>query len=246
MKLVFCPKCGAENDANANFCRQCGNNLQAVNVQPAPASIPGLCQKCGTQNDARARFCRQCGNTLLGAAETAAAPAAVQATYTQPAYTYTPSVPGYMPGGIQYAGFWKRFIAIIIDGVLLYIVVFIVDLILAALILPSGRYNSLSDYTAALALYGLLSTLTSIVVNWLYFAGMESSTNQATLGKKAMGIIVTDLNGGRISFGKATIRHFSKFVSILILGIGYLMIGFTEKKQGLHDMIAGCLVIVKK
>jgi uncharacterized RDD family membrane protein YckC len=56
---------------------------------------------------------------------------------------------------------------------------------------------------------------------------------------------VTDLNGDRISFGKASGRFFGKIISRLILGIGFFMIGFTEKKQGLHDMIAGCLVVKK-
>jgi uncharacterized RDD family membrane protein YckC len=75
---------------------------------------------------------------------------------------------------------------------------------------------------------------------------MESSSKQATLGKMALGIIVTDLEGQRISFGKATGRHFSKIVSGIILYIGFIMVAFTEKKQGLHDMMAGCLVVVKR
>ena len=79
----------------------------------------------------------------------------------------------------------------------------------------------------------------------IYFAFMESSARQATLGKQALGIIVTDLNGNRIYFGKATARYFGKFISGLILGIGYIMAGFTEKKQALHDMMARCLVVKK-
>ena len=78
---------------------------------------------------------------------------------------------------------------------------------------------------------------------WLYFALMESSSKQATLGKMALGIIVTDLNGNRLSFGRATGRYFGKIISGAILMIGYIMAGFTEKKQALHDIIAGCLVV---
>jgi uncharacterized RDD family membrane protein YckC len=74
---------------------------------------------------------------------------------------------------------------------------------------------------------------------------MESSVKQATLGKLAIGIIVTDLQGSRITFGRATGRYFGKILSSLILSIGYIMAGFTEKKQALHDMIAGCLVVMK-
>jgi uncharacterized RDD family membrane protein YckC len=78
---------------------------------------------------------------------------------------------------------------------------------------------------------------------WLYYALMESSKNQATVGKLALGLKVTDEKGKRISFGRASGRFFAKILSSIILGIGFLMIAFTEKKQGLHDEIAGCLVV---
>jgi len=85
--------------------------------------------------------------------------------------------------------------------------------------------------------------LLSVIMSWLYFALMESSSRGATLGKMALGIRVTDLSGNRISFGKATGRYFGKIVSSMILMIGYLMAAFTERKQALHDMMAGCLVV---
>ena len=72
---------------------------------------------------------------------------------------------------------------------------------------------------------------------------MESSAKQATVGKMALGIIVTDLDGRRIGFGRATGRYFAKILSALTLGIGFLMAGFTERKQALHDMVASCLVV---
>ncbi len=74
---------------------------------------------------------------------------------------------------------------------------------------------------------------------------MESSPTQATLGKMALGIKVTDLAGKRVGFGKATGRYFGKIISALILLIGFIMVAFTEKKQGLHDKMAGCLVVNK-
>jgi uncharacterized RDD family membrane protein YckC len=83
------------------------------------------------------------------------------------------------------------------------------------------------------------------ILHWLYFALMESSTWQATLGKKALGLEVTDLEGKRIGFGRASGRFFGKILSVLILWIGFIMAGFTEKKQALHDMLAGTLVIRK-
>ena len=83
------------------------------------------------------------------------------------------------------------------------------------------------------------------VLNWLYYALLESSAWQATLGKKALGLEVTDMQGLRIRFGRATGRFFAKIISSIILFMGFIMAGFTEKKQALHDMIAGTLVIRK-
>jgi len=127
-----------------------------------------------------------------------------------------------------YAGFWKRFAAAIIDGFILMVVGFVIGgLGIAEGVRP-------------------LSNILGIVVGWLYFATMESSSKQGTLGKMALGIKVTDLSGNAISFGKATVRHFSKIISTIILLVGYLMVGFTARKQALHDMVAGCLVVNRR
>ncbi len=88
-------------------------------------------------------------------------------------------------------------------------------------------------------------SILGFLVIWLYFTLMESSSKQGTLGKMALGLAVTDLDGSRISFGRATGRYFGRIISSLIIGIGYIMAGFTDKKQALHDMMAGCLVIRK-
>lgn len=122
----------------------------------------------------------------------------------------------------KYGGFWKRFVASIIDWVVILAVF--------------GIFARASPYEYIAALSG-------IVIFWLYFAIMESSSWQATLGKKALGMRVTDLNGRRIGFGRATGRYFAKYVSAIILLIGFIMVAFTEKKQGLHDMMAGTVVM---
>jgi uncharacterized RDD family membrane protein YckC len=84
----------------------------------------------------------------------------------------------------------------------------------------------------------------SLAVTWLYHAWMESSEWQATVGKKALGLVVTDMAGRRVSFGRATGRHFGKIVTNVVpFLIGYIMAGFTAQKQALHDMIAGCLIL---
>lgn len=99
---------------------------------------------------------------------------------------------------------------------------------------------------AALFAIGILAGLVVYLAgNWMYHTMMESSRHQATLGKMALGIKVTDLNGNRISFSRANGRFFGKWLSSAIMNIGYLMAAFTEKKQALHDILASCLVVLK-
>jgi len=133
-----------------------------------------------------------------------------------------------------YAGFWKRFAAFIID----YVIVVVLAMLLGAII--GFIYGAVADDTGFAGGWGALAGL---AVWWLYYAVMESSRKQATLGKMALGIKVTDQNGARLSFGRATGRHFAKILSSMIMAIGYFMAGFTAKKQALHDMVAGCLVV---
>ena len=125
-----------------------------------------------------------------------------------------------------YAGFWMRAGAIVIDIILVGI---------AQAVLVGVLDGSTSDVD--------FTDLISGVVGWLYFALMESSSYQATLGKQALGIKVTDESGNRVTFGRATGRYFGKIVSGLILAIGFLMAGWTVKKQALHDMMAQTLVV---
>ena len=134
-----------------------------------------------------------------------------------------------------YAGFWKRVAAYIIDAVVLAVGGYVIGLIVGGPLAAGG----VRDVGALESLGNLLGA----VVVWLYHALLESSTAQATVGKMVLGIIVTDLEGARLSFGRASVRFFGRILSALILGIGLLMVGFTRRKQGLHDMIAGCLVV---
>jgi uncharacterized RDD family membrane protein YckC len=152
---------------------------------------------------------------------------------------------------MRYAGFWRRFVAYLIDSVIISIasfVIFIPALSLVGIGIGAGAMEepeaAAGLILAAVAAY-LVTVLVLAVAGWLYFAIMESSSRMATLGKMAIGIVVTDLNGNRISFGRATGRYFAKILSGMILMIGYIMAGFTEKKQALHDMIASCLVVMK-
>jgi uncharacterized RDD family membrane protein YckC len=139
--------------------------------------------------------------------------------------------------GVLYAGFWRRVVAYFIDAIVVWVVLGIVFGILAAvgggLVRDNGEVSP-----AVLLLYPVM-----IIGIWLYFALMESSSTQATLGKMALSIKVTDLDGRRVGFGRATGRHFGKIISAFILYIGFMMAGWTAKKQALHDMMAGTLVI---
>jgi uncharacterized RDD family membrane protein YckC len=155
-----------------------------------------------------------------------------------------------LTGELPYAGFWKRVWAYLVDSLILgavaVVVIGIVFLMIGGGALISGS-ESPQDFGAALGVAAILlivfAYLALIVIMWLYFAKMESSEKQATFGKKMMGIYVTDANGQRLTFGRASGRFFAKIITGMIpAGIGWIMAGFTAKKQALHDMIAGTLV----
>ena len=164
--------------------------------------------------------------------------------------TYPPAGAVAVPAsGTVYAGFWLRFVAIIIDFILVGIALGIpCGILFAGLGMSMGagmaRQNPGLTIGPALGTVFMIEMF-AVLVQWLYFAMMESSSWQGTVGKKALGLLVTDMDGRRISFGRATGRYFAKIISGMILMIGYIMAGFTEKKQALHDMMAGCLVIRK-
>jgi uncharacterized RDD family membrane protein YckC len=141
---------------------------------------------------------------------------------------------------VQYGGFWIRVVAAIVDAIILRVVVAPVSFIFGGLGM-AGMMGGL-PHRGLEMLGGGVTIILLIFGSWLYEAFMESSSYQATLGKMIFGMKVTDLNGNRISFERATGRHFAKWLSGMILGIGYLMVGFTARKQGLHDILAGTLV----
>lgn len=162
----------------------------------------------------------------------------------------TPSLPTVPPATMAYAGFWKRFAAYLIDSIVISIVAMIIILPFFIVMGFGIAMTAMSEDSEQVipavigAVIGyLFIILLAIVGQWLYFALMESSKHQGTLGKMALSIKVTDLAGNRLSFGRATGRYFAKIISGMTMGIGYLIAGFTEKKQALHDMIAGCLVV---
>jgi len=154
-----------------------------------------------------------------------------------------------------YAGFWWRFLAYLIDSIIINIVEFIIVIpfmaVLGISVFAMENFDSYYmeefplEFLAPILGIGFTAAIISIAANWLYFAIMESSKYQATLGKLILGMYVCDMQGNRINFLRATGRYFGKILSGMILLIGYIMAGFTDKKQALHDILASCLVIKK-
>lgn len=129
------------------------------------------------------------------------------------------------------AGFWRRSVAWLIDQLVVVGALWIVFLLI--LFIDHRRYiESQPLWAAALG----------ILAPWLYFALQESGPAQATLGKRLLGIQVTDAQGLPIGLGRASARYFAKALSWLVLGIGFIMAGFTAHKQALHDLVAGTQV----
>lgn len=137
---------------------------------------------------------------------------------------------------MSYASFWKRTAAYLIDGIFCQIITFIVSFVVGFILGVSGHSS----------MAGTAGTILGIATWIVYFVWAESSAWQATIGKRMFGLKVTDLNGQRISFWRSLGRNVAMIISTLILCIGYLMCFWTEKKQCLHDSLAGCLVIDEK
>src|SRR5882762_8873530 len=166
-----------------------------------------FCTRCGAGNPDEARFCGTCGSAM--------------------------TADGAVP--FHYAGFWRRFAARLLDGMVIGCVGFVVAVVPATMMVFGANDAAIASWV----LYAILFLL----LGWLYNAWMESSAWQATLGKRALGVYVTDAAGKRISFARATGRTLAKLVNGMTLGIGWLMAAFTEQKRGLHDYIAGTLVL---
>ena len=203
-----------------------------------------FCPKCGKETDALGKFCQWCGEDIV------AAPATTTPVTIQEEEEY--------PDIGVYAGLGRRLVAFVVD----FILILLFDLVAAFVLgLTRGVQNlyfyfvqhvpvsSLTPEGTSIALWGSIIAsygILLIVIPWIYFAGFESSRSQATPGKLLMHIVVTDMDGLKPSFARVTLRHFAKIISTLVIFLGFLMIGLTRKRQGLHDKIAGCLVLLQE
>ena len=194
-----------------------------------------VCNGCRSMVPADAADCPGCGVPLSGPRRAPAAPVALRAAPVlepaQPVFATASGglgASGYAVAAARqaiaagsYAGFWIRAVALLIDSVLTGIVI-------AAVFVMAGRGPML---------------LASLGVGLLYHPVMESSGSRGTLGKIFCGLTVADRAGRRISFGRAFARNLAKILSALTLDIGYMMAGWTRRKQALHDFIAQTIVL---
>lgn len=149
----------------------------------------------------------------------------------------------------DYAGFWLRVVAFIIDSIVLSVLYLLVIIPLYDALLPPAAIAIDPDLPAQgqslfdQVLKPDVSLLILIVVAIVYYAIMEASRHQGSLGKLALELKVTDAQGGRLSFSKSVLRNASKLLSAALLLLGYLAAAFTRRKQALHDLIAGAFVL---
>ncbi|MET3683069.1 putative RDD family membrane protein YckC/RNA polymerase subunit RPABC4/transcription elongation factor Spt4 [Alkalibacillus flavidus] len=200
------------------YCRECGHHVSekteiCPNCGVRPLNSHHFCQSCGSETSEKQEMCVQCGERLQQA----------------------------RPGSQYYAGFWLRTVAYLLDGIILAIPMFLIGSIIVVLMMSSDPYSAPSD--EAFAAFETWAFLIGLVFNALYTGIFHASKWQATPGKKMIGIKVTDMNGNRISFARGFGRGLALNLSAFTLYIGFMMAGFTSKKQALHDMIARTLVI---
>lgn len=199
-------------------------------------------------NDAQAAFCAKCGAPQPGA------PASASPSYVPPPAPGTAATgyaAGYappVPRALGYGGFWVRFVAIIIDGLIIRVAMIpFAILIFGRLMFLDGWFpgsRMTPDEAIPFAFAAGKLAFIQMVAFWLYEAFMTSSSKQATLGKMVFGLRVVTADAGRqLSFAHATGRHFAKYVSVFTGMIGFIVAGFTARKQALHDFIANTVVV---
>ena len=190
---------------------------------------------------------------VLARVDAAAAPLSVPAAPT-PSYSYAATM--QPPLHLVYAGFWIRVAAHLLDNLFVSVPFVLIWMMVVMMFVGASVFapfiesqNAKPDpaVVASLVITVLFCYVSLIVgrliLTWLYHAMLESGPHQATWGKRIVGVKVTSVTGQRISFGHATGRYFSTFLTGMTMGIGYLMVAFTDKKQALHDMVANTLVV---
>lgn len=206
-----------------------------------------FCIRCGTHLPEEAAYCSSCGTAVVTPADSHGAAAAPPAATFEPR-AIVPGEPFATHAVRLYAGFWRRALSYLIDrfilGAAFAPVIFVVLTPMMDAESVGWADADLPAEVVATALGAILTVMfLALVGNWLYYALLQSSSRQATLGQMALGLRATDLEGRRISFARATGRHFATVLTGLTFGIGYLLVLLTTRKQTLHDLIAGTVVV---
>ena len=231
-----CPSCGAAVAGKANYCVSCGGRL------------PAMCQNCGAANQSDSRFCHACGFRLATMSPQPATPLLLSCrrchSANEPGATFCYSCgfplddPGLHQRGASMAsgapaGFWIRFLAWLMDSVVLVIAH------LAVLVLLPGI--SIEEYYSENYLWTTADTIMALAGAAYYTIGVSAFST--TLGKRALGLYVLRRDGTRVGPLRAFGRHLASGVSALLLFVGYLMIGWSNDKRGLHDHICDTVVV---
>lgn len=202
-----------------------------------------FCSKCGAQNFGTAQFCQKCGGGL--SVGLASMPVAVPA----PAYAAAPAVAYAAVPTARYGGFWIRLLAHLIDHAILsaiaapFFFILILPVILRVIHDAERNQEPSPELIVAIVSSVFIYIVLAFVGQWLYEALLTSSSWQGTVGKRVLQLKVTDELGNRIGFGRATGRFFAKILSNMVFCIGFIMVGLTDRKRGLHDMLAGTVVM---
>lgn len=184
-----------------------------------------FCDQCGTRASDTDDRCPLCGAALPGRAPRAAGVAA--AGVATNARTHAP----------RYGGFWRRLMAVLLDAILLYFPAATVRVLMG---LPAINTFSTMDADSTAA---MTASVIELSIDWLYAALLIASSRRATLGMMVMDLQVCDVQGRRIGFLRATWRYFAQFLSLITAGLGYLMQLFTPRRQALHDLLSGTVVV---
>jgi len=206
------------------------------------------CENCGTEIPEGASFCARCGSPLsvaqIGPVHVPAAPPPAVEQIPVPQQFALPQV---RP---TYAGFFVRAVSSLIDRVILSSIFGVIASFrpVVFLILPDPNTQNVPPATMQEFLMSIphptpQGFLVLLLVMWIYYAAFEASSWQATPGKKLLRLYVTDLSGRRVTFSRATFHNMGRMIAEMTFWVGYIPAAFTEKKQALHDMIAGCLVL---
>lgn len=225
---LICRACDMQNPADARYCSACGTALDDDSAQangPSPQSGFSLCPRCGSVNDSGSLYCAACGLPLDEAS----------ANVSTPHVPRRRSIPAWELG--RPAGFWIRAAARMIEGITLIAA----GVVLAVLLLQQNYFDSYLTGESGWTSVDTLAVLLEVAYMTILVGAFAG-----TVGKLLLGMRVVRTNGSRVGYPLAFARYIAQYLSLLLLGIGYLIVAFRQDKRGLHDLICDTVVILKR